>query len=118
MSVNMKVDGRERIESSASVSVRFFSVSDEPHVDGSGELIVPMTVHAQDDPSNASQNIVGGNAMMMDPLNTSQTKIGGGATKDVVKPKIRRRHSEGDIRREDGDGDGGGLMNSERGEKF
>ena len=86
MSMNMKVNGRERIESSA--SVRFFSVSDEPHVDGSGDLIVPITVHAQDDPSNASQNIVGGNAMMgisEDPLNTSQTKIGG-AKKDVVKP--------------------------------
>ena len=91
-------------------------MSDEPHVDGSGELIVPITVHAQDDPSNASQNIVGWNAMMgfsEDPLNTSQTKIGGGATKDVVKPRKRRRHSEGDIRREDGEG----LPNSKRVEK-
>ena len=71
MSVNMKVDGRERIESSA--SARFFSVSDEPHVDGSGELTVPITVHVQDDPSNASQTMVGGEAMMgisEDPPNT------------------------------------------------
>ena len=97
----MRFNERERIESSA--SVRFFSVSEEPHVN--------------DDPSNASQNIGGGNAMTMDPLNTSQTKIGGEAAKDVVKPKIRRRHSEGDIRREDGDEDEGGLTNSERGEK-
>ena len=101
----MRFNERERIESSA--SVRFFSVSEEPHVN--------------DNPSNASQNIGGGNGMMgisVDPLNISQTKIGGEATKDVVKPQKRRRHSEGDIRREDGDGDGGGLMNSERGEKF
>ena len=71
MSVNMKVDGRERIESSA--NARFFSVSDEPHVDGSGELTVPITVHVQDDPSNASQTMVGGEAMMgisEDPPNT------------------------------------------------
>ena len=72
-------------------------MSDEPHVDGSGDLIVPITVHAQDDPSNASQTMVGGKAMMgisEDPPNTSQTIIGGGATKDVVKPRKRRRHSE------------------------
>ena len=92
MSRTMKFNERERIESSA--SVRFFSVSEEPHVN--------------DDPSNVSQNIGGGNA--------SQTKIGG-AAKDVVKPKIRRRHSEGDIHREDGDEAEGGLTNNERGEK-
>ena len=110
----MKVDGRERIESSA--SARFFSVSDEPHVDGSGELTVPITVHVQDDPSNASQTMVGGEAMMgisEDPPNTSQTIFGGGATKDVVKLRKRRRHSEGDIRREDEEG----LPNSKRVEK-
>ena len=89
----MRFNERERIESSA--SVRFFSVSEEPQV--------------IDDPSNVSQNIGGGNA--------SETKIGGEAAKDLVNPKIRRRHSEGDIRREDGDEDEGGLTNSERGEK-
>ena len=73
----MRFNERERIESSA--SVRFFSVSEEPHVN--------------DDPSNASQNIGGGNGMMgisVDPLNISQTKIGE-AKKDVVRPKKRRR---------------------------
>ena len=101
----MRVKERERIESSA--SARYFSASEEPHVN--------------DNTPNASQNIGGGNGMMgisVDPLNISQKIIGGEATMDVVKPKEIRRHSEGDIRREDGDGDGGGLMNSERGEKF